>query len=345
MADQTLAAKEAMMKTSAWTIPDLLQLSGGYWSTCALHAGVRLDIFGALEGTPRTAVDVAQLLGSDPRGTAMLLDALASLALLEKRDNTYLSTPFAADHLSRTSPAYMGHIIMHHHHLMADWARLHEAVQSGGPIRERVAHGDDETVRESFLMGMFNLASLLAPRIAQIIDLSGSRRLLDLGGGPGTYAIHFCNANPGLSAVVYDLPTTRTFAEGAIARFDLSQRIAFTAGDYHVDPVPNGFDAAWLSHILHSDGPAACAALLRKAAAALNPGGILMVQEFILDDAKDGPQFPALFSLNMLLGTEAGQSYSGGELTAMMREAGLTDVHRLALELPNGAGVLTGRKP
>jgi SAM-dependent methyltransferase len=332
------------MATTEWTIPDLLQLSGGYWSTCALHAGVRLDIFTVLEDTPRTAAEVAQLRNSDLRGTAMLLDALTSLALLEKRDDTYLATPFAAEHLSRTSPAYTGHIIMHHHHLMAGWARLHEAVQTGGPVRERVAVGSDETVRESFLMGMFNLASLLAPRIVQTIDLSGCSRLLDLGGGPGTYAIHFCLANPELSAVVYDLPTTQAFADGTIARFDLSHRIAFTAGDYHVDPVPTGFDAAWLSHILHADGPGACAALLRKAVAALNPGGRLMVQEFILDDAKDGPPFPALFSLNMLLGTDAGRSYSEGELAAMLREAGLSDVRRLALELPNGAGVISGLK-
>jgi hypothetical protein len=332
------------MATTEWTIPDLLQLSGGYWSTCALHAGVRLDIFSVLDDIPRTAAEVAQLRNSDPRGTAMLLDALTSLDLLEKRDDTYLATPFAAVHLSRTSPAYTGHIIMHHHHLMAGWARLYEAVQTGGPVRERVALGSDETVRESFLMGMFNLASLLAPRIAQTIDLSGCSRLLDLGGGPGTYAIHFCLANPGLSAVVYDLPTTQSFADGTIARFDLSHRIAFTAGDYQVDPVPTGFDAAWLSHILHADGPEACAALLRKAVAALNPDGRLMVQEFILDDAKDGPPFPALFSLNMLLGTDSGRSYSEGELAAMLREAGLSDVHRLALELPNGAGVISGRK-
>ena len=87
------------MKPTAWTIPDLLQLSGGYWSTCALHAGVKLDIFSVLEGTPRTAAEIAQLRNSDPRGTAMLLDALTSLALLEKRDDTYLATPFAAEHL------------------------------------------------------------------------------------------------------------------------------------------------------------------------------------------------------------------------------------------------------
>lgn len=332
------------MATTEWTIADLLQLSGGYWSTCALHAGVKLDIFSVLDGTPRTAVEVAQLRNSDPRGTAMLLDALTSLALLEKRDNSYVSTAFAARTLSRTSPAYMGHIILHHHHLMAGWARLHEAVQDGGPIRERPSYDDDEAVRESFLMGMFNLASQLAPGIAQSIDLSACRRLLDLGGGPGTYAIHFCLANPGLSAVVYDLPTTRTFAEGTIARFDLSERIAFTSGDYLVDPVPTGFDAAWLSHILHSEGPAACVALLRKALSALNPGAVLMVQEFILDDARDGPPFPALFSLNMLLRTEAGQSYCEKELADMMAEAGLSDVHRLELLLPNGAGVMSGRK-
>jgi hypothetical protein len=69
-----------------------------------------------------------------------------------------------------------------------------------------------------------------------------------------------------------------------------------------------------------------------------------MVQEFILDDAKDGPPFPALFSLNMLLGTEAGRSYSERELAAMMTAAGLCDVHRLVMELPNGAGVMSGRK-
>lgn len=332
------------MTTNEWTIPDLLQLSGGYWSTCALHAGVKLDIFSALDGSPRTAAEVAQLRVSDPRGTAMLLDALTSLALLEKQGECYICTPFAAHNLSKASPGYMGHILMHHHHLMAGWSRLHEAVQSGGPIRERVSHADDETIRESFLMGMFNLASLLAPRIAQAIDLSGRGRLLDLGGGPGTYAIHFCLANPEMTAAIYDLPTSRSFAEKTVARFDLSGRVEFIAGDYHTEPVPGGFDAAWLSHVLHADGPAACAALLGKAVAALNPGGILMVQEFILDDAKDGPQFPALFSLNMLIGTDNGQSYSQSELAGMMSKAGLSDIERLAIDLPNGAGIMMGRK-
>ena len=332
------------MEITEWTIPDILQLSGGYWNACALHAGVKLDIFSALDGIGLTAPEIAQLRNLNPRATGMLLDALSAIGLLDKQGDTYTDTIFAANNLSKANPGYLGHIIMHHHHLMSGWARLDDAVISGAPIRESASHGDDESVRESFLMGMYNLASQLAPRVAQSLRLAGWRRMLDLGGGPGTYAIHFCLANPELSVVVYDLPTTRTFAEATIARFDLTERISFTSGDYHVDPLPSGFDAAWLSHILHSDGPESCSALLRKAVAALNPGGVLMVQEFILDDAKDGPIFPALFSLNMLIGTETGRSYSESELADMMTEAGLSDVRRLVVKLPNGAGVMRGRK-
>ncbi len=333
------------MLSTEWSIPSLLQLSGGYWSACALHAGIKLDIFSYLDGSALTVEEVAKQCNSNPRATGMLLDALSALGLLDKGVATFIDTPFAVQNLSKKSSGYMGHIIMHHHHLMSGWAQLDKAITSGEPIREPVSHGDDELVRESFLMGMFNLASQLAPAIAHAIDLSGYRTLLDLGGGPGTYAIHFCRANPEMTAVVYDLPTTRSFAEGTIARFDLSRRISFTSGDFNEDPVPSGFDAAWLSHILHSDGPATCAALLNKAVAALNPGGVLMVQEFILDDAGNAPLFPALFSLNMLLGTAAGQAYSEGELSRMMTEAGLTEVTRLAIDLPNGAGILRGRKP
>lgn len=332
------------METTTWTIPELLQLSGGYWATCALHAGVRLDIFTPLEQSELTATEVAAACKSDPRATAMLLDALTAMKLLVKSDNGYRCTPFAAETLSKRSAGYMGHIIMHHHHLMSSWANLPQAVRTGKPLHGGVSHSDDATVRESFLMGMFNLASQLAPRIAQNLDLEGKRRLLDLGGGPGTYAIHFCRQHPQLTAVVYDLPTTREFAERTIASFDLSDRVTFVPGDFDLDSVPTGFDIAWLSHILHGEGPQGCATILRKGVDALEPGGMLLVQEFILDDPKDGPLFPALFSMNMLLNTDSGQAYSKQELTGMMAAAGLIGIHRLPVELPNGAGIMAGIK-
>ncbi len=332
------------MTPSEWNVPDLLKLSGEYWSTCALHAGVRLNLFTLLAGSELTADEAAARAGADSRATAMLLNALVALGLLDKHDQRYSAVPFASQFLSRSSERYIGHIIMHHHYLMNSWAQLHTAVASGAPARTNSSHDDDASHRESFLMGMFDLASLQAPTIVAALDLSGRRRLLDLGGGPGTYAIHFCEVNPALQATVYDLPTTRPIAEKTIARFGLAERIMFVAGDYHADPVPVGFDVAWLSHVLHSDGPDSCARLLATASAALDPGGILVVQEFILNDTKDGPLFPALFSLNMLIGTNGGQAYAEEELCTMMKATGLVDVQRISIDLPNGAGIIMGTK-
>lgn len=332
------------MTQESITIAELLQLSGGYWATCALHAGVKLDIFSIVDNAGKTAEETAAIAGSDSRATAMLLDALASMSLLTKLGEIYESTPFASRHLSRSSPEYLGHIIMHHHHLMQGWTNLTAAVTSGSPVRVSSSHAVDEAQRESFLMGMYNLATLAAPKIAAAVNLSECSNLLDLGGGPGTYAIHFCQANAQLRATVYDLSTTRSFAEKTIERYGLSARVRFAPGDYHADPIPGCYDAAWLSHVLHSEGPEACAAMLRKAAGALVHGGILMVQEFILNDEKSGPMFPALFSLNMLIGTKEGRAYSEQELRLMLENAGLSAIVRIPLNMPNGTGIMIGRK-
>lgn len=332
------------MELKQWNPGDLLQFSGSYWSVCTLHAAVKLDLFTPLAAKPQTGPDLSNNLKTDARALVMLLTALVSLGLVEKDHELYQATPFAAEYLSRTSPSYLGHIIMHHHFLMKSWAELDEAVKTGGPVRRRVSHEADEAERESFLMGMFNLAMLLAPKVVPTINLAGCKRLLDLGGGPGTYAIHFCLHNPELSAVVYDLPSTRRFAEKTIARFGVENRVTFVEGDFDSEQIKGRYDAAWLSHILHGEGPEGCAAMIGKALSVLEPGGMIMIQEFILDDDLSGPVFPALFSLNMLLGTKQGQAYSQGEITGMLAAAGASDIHRLALELPNGAGVIVARK-
>jgi len=323
---------------------ELLQISNNYWSACALHAGVKLDLFTPLSACPHSATDLADLIGCDSRALAMLLDALTAMGLLEKTGASYAAAACAAELLSRASPAYLGHIIRHHHHLMASWLHLDEAVLTGGPAAERSSAGEDE-IREDFLLGMLDLAMLTAPRIVPLIDLSQRRRLLDLGGGPGIYSIQFCRRNPHLAAVVYDLPATRSLAEATIDRFGLSGRIVFAAGDFIRDEIPGRFDVAWLSHILHGEGPTGCARILDKVVSAVEPGGMVLIQEFILDDTREGPLQPALFSLNMLLVTPSGQAYTEGELAGMLSTVGVREIHRLPLDLLNGAGVIAGFVP
>ncbi len=330
-----------MNSTDQWSMGQILSTSSGYWRSGTIHAGVRLGVFSVLGSGACSASDVAAAVGGDSRGVETLLLALAAMGLLEHDGTSFRNTEAARDFLDRASERYIGHIILHHHHLVDGWARLHEAVLDGRPLEMR-SYGEEHE-RESFLMGMFNLANAIAPRVAAEADLAGCRHLLDLGAGPGTYAIHFCLANPELRATIFDRPTTRPYAARTVERFGLSERISFLAGDFNADPLGSGYDAAWLSHILHSSGPESCRRLLEKTVAALSPGGLVMVHEFFLNDAKDGPEFPALFSLNMLLNNEEGRSYSEAEIRLMLQEAGVGEIHRLDFQGPNDSYVLCGR--
>jgi len=329
------------MSPREWRPGELLEMSGYFWQTCALHAGVKLDLFTTIGATSMSAADASDRVKGSRDGVERLLNALVAMGLLEKKDGRYTCPPSVLRLLAKNSPSYIGHIILHHHHLMASWARLDQSVRTGCAIRERASFSREEW-RESFLMGMFNLAMAIAPRVADAIDLSSRRRLLDLGGGPGTYAIHFCLKNPALSALVFDLPTTRPFAEKTIAGFGLESRVTFAPGDYHSDEIPGRYDVAWLSHVLHAEGPEACLNIIRKAVSALEPGGAIFIHEFILNDQLDGPLFPALFSLNMLLGTEAGRAYSEADLRRMLAAAGVGDIRRIPVQTPNDSGVIFG---
>jgi hypothetical protein len=232
-------------------------------------------------------------------------------------------------------------MIMHQHHLVESWLQLDKSVQSGKRVVKQSAFSDEE-LRESFLMGMFNMAMNMAPGLIPNIDMSSRRHLLDLGGGPGTFAIHFCRQNPQLSATVFDLPTTRPFAEKTIKQFDLQDRIDFQGGNYLKDEIEGHYDAAWLSNILHAEGLDGCRKIIQKVVASLEQQGIIVIHDFILNNSMDGPLHPALFSLNMLLGTDSGQAYSEQQFMDMLADAGLKDIQRLPVQTPNDTGLITG---
>ena len=278
------------MNTFTWNPASLLETSGAYWKTCTLHTGVKLDIFTTIGSGALSVDEINERLNVDRRGLSLLLNALAALSLLEKTDETYMNSTPALTFLSKTSKHYIGFMILHHAHLMDSWQKMDTAIRDGQPTRSRSSFSSEQR-RESFLMGMFNMAMAIAPNLSETLDFSGCHHLLDLGGGPGTYAIHFCLANPGLTASVYDLETTRPFAEQTIHKFNVSDRVSFIPGDYTQDTVhlPTTFDAAWLSHILHGEGPNQAQKIIGKAVSALKPNSRIFVHDFILNDSMDGP--------------------------------------------------------
>ena len=197
------------MNQPEWHPGKLLALSGMYWQTCTLHAGVKLGVFTLFGDQSLSAESVAISLGADQRPTACLLNGLTAMGLLEKSGDRFTNTEAARSFLVRTAPGYIGHMILHHQNLVASWARLDEAVLSGKPVRASVSHSDDEVRRENFLMGMFNNSMLLAPQIVEKVDLADRRMSSRFRRWTG----NLCDSilvlkNPQLRATVYDLAAT-----------------------------------------------------------------------------------------------------------------------------------------
>ncbi|MDL2268767.1 acetylserotonin O-methyltransferase [Desulfosarcina sp. OttesenSCG-928-A07] len=332
------------MSSEKWSSARILRMSGNYWATCVLHTAVELDLFTRIGQGRVDGPALARQINAPEDGMIRLLDAVVAMGLLNKDRYGYTNTEAASTWLDARSPHYLGFIIQHHHHLMPLWARLPDTLRSGkpgaDPDRKR---GPKE--RQAFLMGMFNLAMELAPAIVPAVDLSACKTLLDLGGGPGTYAIEFCRHYPNLTATVMDLSTTRLFAEETIRRMGMADRITFVDGNFLTEEIPGKFDAVWMSHILHGDSPEDCHKIVKKAAGCLNPGGMAVIHEFVLADTLDRPLFPALFSLNMLLMTQGGRSYSESQLAAMLTDAGLYDVGRIPCPESENTGLVKGVKP
>jgi SAM-dependent methyltransferase len=291
----------------------------------ALLTAVELDVFTAV-GAGARAEEVASKLDCDARATEMLLNALVSLGALEKRDGVFANTVETARFLVAGSPDDSRMAIMHTVHLWDRWSTLTECVRRGGRVMEG---GSDEQWTEAFIAAMHRRALGNAEQVASVVGVEKVRRMLDVGGGSGAYSIAFARANPELRAEILDLADVVRIAERHIAAAGLIKRVTARVGDLRRDELGSGYDLVLLSAICHMLGEEENRDLFARCYRALAPGGRLVVRDFILEEDKTEPRWAALFSLNMLVGTERGASYSEGEYTRWLLEAGFSSVERL----------------
>ncbi|HHQ48010.1 MAG TPA: methyltransferase domain-containing protein [Acidobacteria bacterium] len=166
--------------------------------------------------------------------------------------------------------------------------------------------------------------------------------LLDVGGGAGRYALEALRRSPGLRAIVADLPESEPSFRRLTAGQPEASRLGFAAADAIEGPLPRG-DAALVSSLVHIYGPDTLARLARNLAAALSPGGTLLIRDFFFDDeTHTSPPSTALFAINMLVNTDDGGCYTPAELEEIFGAAGFTNWRLVPLD--ERSAVLAGTR-
>ena len=288
----------------------LYDLSWGYRAARVLHVANEIDIFTTLSDKEMTLKEISQSCQTKPDMTEKLLIACTAMDLLEKRGPQYRNTELSKTYLVRGRELYQGDIIAHSGTVCNFWNSLEDEVRiTARPEKE------PEDQHRNFIMGMHNItAAGRSDVFINNIDLAGRRKLFDVGGGPGTYSIAACRRYPQLQAVVFDLPETIAITKEVIVREGMQDRVSIQEGDWETDAFGEGNDVVLLSNVLHGSGSKA-EIKLKKVYDSMVDGGLLVIQDFLLNDEKTGPLIPALF--NVMVGT-----YSRCELLSIIKEAG-----------------------
>ena len=320
------------------------EISYGYWKAQALFVASELDLFTLIGERGKMVSAIAKKLGTDPRATEMLLNALVSLKLLTKSRDIFRNTAISKRCLSKNGPAYQGDRIQHFHNMWEYWSGLGRAVKSGKPTAYYNAKkGVDKQRLREFIRAMHNTATVQADEIYTKLQIKKYSRLLDLAGGQGSYSVEFAKKNRNLKAVVFDLPDVIKLTREHIKESGMTGQITAKAGNCLEDSLGKElYDIVLVSHLLHAYDASENQKILKKCWDSLIKDGIVVIQEFILNPSKTMPPFGTLFSLNMLMGTQGGSSYSEDEMKVWLKKAGFKNLKRIDLGMDSG--LVIGKK-
>ena len=302
-------------------LASLMQTARAFQESRVLLTALELDLFTAL-GEGATAAEVASRLSTNPRATEMLLNALVAVGALCKRDAVFRCT-VESKALGPRAPG-----LLHTVHLWNTWSSLTECVKSGRAVQSRGPEGFPEARTRAFIAAMHARARDSAEGTVRLSGIRDAKRMLDVGGGSGAFSIAFAQVCPELRVEILDLGAVVPLAEEYIHEAGLRGRIRVRPGDMRTAEFGQGFDLVLLSAVCHMFGEDENRSLIQRCARALLPGGHLVIREFILQEDRTAPLHAALFALNMLVGTEHGNTYTEREYRTWMQEAGFGSITR-----------------
>ncbi len=339
--------ERVMLKAGAFPAPLLDGFI--YWmASKALLVANDLGVFDALEMGALSASELAEAVEASEKGVRVLLEVLDSLGYVTCSDGRYANTKMASRWLARRSPDTLAHSLTFFHEFWQRAEYTEEAIRRGAPpisAWEWMAQRPG-TYRHAQLHWR-SLARMGGKEIVSKVKLpAGARRLLDLGGGHGLYAIQFCRSYPELSAVIFDWAEGIDMAEETIAEEGMGDRVGVQVGDFFSDDIGDGYDVVLMFNLIHSNSGVENTALLEKVFHALNPNGLVVIYDAILDKRSSGISgvLASLLGLNLLV-EGGGQAYHFEDVSGWLAQAGFVDHRRIRLMRARGFALILGTKP
>jgi len=322
---------------------ELMEIVNGFRLSRIILTAYELNIFDHLAGRSCSSRDIASLINADPRATDRLMNVAVALGLLEKKHGLFINSGFAEKFLVSSSPDFFGGM-RHTADLWRKWDTLTKVIRKGSAVDMEDNFNERGTNWiEAFIAAMHTRGVSQGRELALELDLSKTRRSLDVGGGSGAFTFAFIEKNPDIRAVIFDLPNVVPVTQKYIDRVDLNARVATLAGNYLTDDLGQGFDLVLMSAIIHINDPLENRELIKKGADALEPGGQLVIMDHLMNEDRTEPLQGAVFAINMLVGTKHGDTYTIDEIRGWMQDAGLKDIN--TINTPSGTQYITGLKP
>jgi len=312
-----------------------------------IFTALDLDLFNIMGRRTLTIPQLSKQLHASQRGLEILCRSLASTGLLIKSKAGYRTNTFANTYLQKSSREFRGDYLALMQRQWKEWSRLTEVVISGMPVDGQ--EPETPEYRRSFTWAMHHRSQEPAQQVAKQVSMKTARSFLDLGGGPGTYALAFLKNNPQLQATVLDRPAALEVAQTLAKHDSVESRLSLQSGNFINDKIAGTYDIVWYSNVLHIYSPSENLKVFRKIKRALKPGGRLLIQDTFLEDPQGlWPLEANLFAVTMLLYTDTGNTYPLQDVRTWLHKAGLSRPRLIRLKKGTGdwdGQLLEARRP
>lgn len=302
--------------------PDrIFQLATGFMAAKHLFVANEIGVFEKLSEGPATLEELAKRMGVPRRTTRIVADAMTALGFVERKGDIYHNSPLAERYLGPRAAIDLRPFLRFWNHLSYPrWTKFEDAVRQGRGVFGVLQFSPEE--QKIFSEGVEAFSAASAEALANVYDFSRHRKILDLGGGTGSFLKPLLAKYPRLECTLYETPAAAAVARQRLAGTPFAERIRVAEGDFLRDPIPDGNDAFLLANVVHVLPPERNLELLRRIRQRAAKGARLLIVDLWTNATHTEPLFAALMAGEFLTMSGEGDVYSVEETRDWFQQTG-----------------------